>query len=89
MADLCCNNVARNPTADKGEAKDPHGHPEGKLSDAEHSPTHPHRHRLEVTDQVENQTSVHAANLRRCLANTAAIPFSELSRLKMPDVPKV
>ena len=89
MADLCCNNVARNHSADKSEAKDIHGHAQGKLSDAEHSPTHPHKHQLEVTDQRGNRLSAQAANLDRCLANTAAIPFSELSRLTMPDVPKV
>lgn len=89
MSSLCCNNVARNNRADQKEAKDSHSHPEGTPSDAEHSLTHPHKHKLEVTDQVDNQTSVHAANLRRCLANAAAIPLSELSKLKMPDVPKV
>ena len=81
MADLCCNNVARNPTADKSEAKDPHGHPQGKPSDAEHSPTHPHKHRLDVAHELENGT-----HIRRCLEK---IPLSDLGKLKMPDVPIV
>lgn len=74
MSAICCNHVSKNTSNDLNKDSTSTGH----------SPTHPHRDTLHVSNQSSNLVSAESEEMRKCLKRVADIPMSELDQLKMP-----